>query len=244
MGDGFGIFMKGTERMFMDERGGIISKLFIILTGVALMLGFFFLGYYVGRYENKTSLQGENMPPLPDVVSKNLPKPEEFTFYKTLSEKENRTVSIDLKMKSANTDSKSEKKQITDTPKAIEQKTVRESAESKPEKKPSSPETTKKTAVKQTQSAEKKPSAYKEVHATKLRYTVQVSSHPEKQTAEADVKRMKQNGFAAHIVTSELQGKGMWYRVQIGSFANKDAAEKLRQEVHAKVGMAPIIVIE
>jgi len=231
--------------MRTDERGGIISKLFIIPAGVVLMRGFFFLGYYVGRYQSKTSSQGENMPPMPEIVSKNPPKPEEFTFYKTLSEKEDRTVSIEGKSKSANTESGSVKKQIPDTPLAAEQNTVKETAaESKPEKTSASPEMTKKTAVNPSQATEKKTVSHKEVRTTKLRYTVQVSSHPEKQAAEEDVKRMKQGGFAAHIITSELEGKGTWYRVRVGSFTSKDAAEKLRKEVHAKIGMASIIVLE
>jgi cell division protein FtsN len=231
--------------MITEERGGIISKLFIIPAGVVLMLGFFFLGYYVGRYQSKTASQGENMPPMPEIVSKNPQKPEEFTFYKTLTEKEDRTVSIEGKSKSANTGSESVKNQNPDTPLAAEQNTVKESAaESIPEKRLSSPEMTKKTSVTPSQATEKKTVSHKDVHITKLRYTVQVSSHPEKQAAEEDVKRMKQGGFAAHIVTSALEGKGTWYRVRVGSFASKDAAEKLRKEVNAKIGMAPIIVLE
>jgi cell division protein FtsN len=233
------------RHMINNERGGIISKLFIIPAGVALMLGFFFLGYYVGRYQSKTASTGDNMPPLPDVVSKNLPKPEEFTFYKTLTEKENRTVSIDLKSKNANTWSPSEKKQSVEAPKVLEQKTAKESeTEPKPEKKTIPVEAVKKSVARPSPAVENKAASHKQATSAKLRYTIQVSSHTERQTAEDDVRRMKQSGFAAFIVTSELQGKGTWYRVRIGRFTNRDAAEKLQKDIHAKVGMEPIVVLE
>ncbi len=233
------------SRMINNQRGGVISKLFIIPAGVVLMLGFFFLGYYVGRYERKTASSGDNIQPLPAVVSKNQPKPEEFTFYKTLTEKENRTVSIDLKSKSENTFSDSEKKESVDAPKAVDQKTTKErGAESRPEKQTILVEATKKKVIKPSPEANKKAAPRKQVMSEKLRYTIQVSSHPEKQAAEYDVKRMKQSGFAAFIVLSELHGKRTWYRVRIGSFRNRDAAEKLEKEIHEKVGMTPIVVLE
>ena len=230
--------------MINNERGGIISKLFIIPAGVALMLGFFFLGYYVGRYESKTALPGENMQPLPDVVSKNLPKPEEFTFFKTLTEKEDRTVSIDLKSKNANTVSESEKKQSVDVLKTEDQKAAKEiGTKPGPEKKTTPVTAAKKTVVKPSPVAEK-AATRKRGASARLRFTIQVSSHPDRQTAEDDVRRMKQSGFAAFIVTSDLQSKGTWYRVRIGSFASRDAAEKLEKDIHAKVGLEPIVVLE
>jgi DedD protein len=227
-----------------NERGGIISKLIIIPAGIALMLGFFFLGYYMGRYEKKGS-PAETLPPLPEVVSKNLPKPEEYTFYKTLTEKENKTVSIDLKPKAPTTETRSEKKENTASPKEHDQPAVKEkSTESKAEKKPTQPEQAKQPVVKPSPAPEKKTASIKQPASPKLRYTIQVSSHQERQAAEDDVKRMKQNGFAAFIVASELPGKGKWFRVRLGSFTSRDAAEKLQKTVNAKVGTSSIIVME
>ena len=230
-----------------NERGGILSKLFIIPAGVALMLGFFFLGYYVGKYQSKAGSTAESLPPLPEIVSKNLPKPEEFTFYKTLTEKDNKTVSIDLKPKpsSSNPENKPDNKETTVSPKEHVQPAVKEkSAESRAEKKSVQPEPVKQTAVKPSPAPEKKTASIKQPASSKLRYTIQVSSHQEKQAAEDEVIRMKQNGFAAFIVASELPGKGTWYRVRLGSFTNKDSAEKLQKTVNTKVGISSIIVIE
>jgi cell division septation protein DedD len=208
------------------------------------MLGFFFLGYYVGKYQSKGGSTAESLPPLPEVVSKSLPKPEEFTFYKTLTEKDNKTVSIDLKPKPS-PESKPERKETAVAPKEHDQPAVKEkSAEGKAEKKSVPAEETKQTAPKPSPAPEKKTASIKQPASSKLRYTIQVSSHQEKQAAEDEVKRMKQNGFAAFIVASELPGKGTWYRVRLGSFTNRDAAEKLQKSVNAKVGISSIIVIE
>ncbi len=228
-----------------NERGGIISKLFIIPAGIALMLGFFFLGYYMGKYEKKQSSAPGTLPPLPEVVSKNLPKPEEFTFYKTLTEKENKTVSIELKPKAPGTETRPEKKESTVSPKEHDQPAVKEkSAESKAEKKSAQPEPVKQAAAKPSPAPEKKTASIKQPSSPKLRYTIQVSSHQERQEAENEVKRMKQSGFAAFIVASDLPGKGKWFRVRLGSFTNRDAAEKLQKNVNEKAGVSSIIVIE
>jgi len=238
--------------MYLNERGGILSKLIIIPAGVALMIGFFFLGYYVGKYQSKPGAAIEKMPPLPDVVAKNLPKPEEYTFFKTLTEKDGKSVSIELKPKAQSGESKADKKKEAeprrenagqpDKAKEAEKKEEKKQDDKKQEKKAAGPD------PKQTASApplvEKKTAPATPAVNSKLRYTVQVSSHQEKQAAAEDVRKMKQSGFAAFIVPSELPGKGTWYRVRIGSFTRKEAAEKLSQDVQTKAGGTPIVVLE
>jgi alanyl-tRNA synthetase len=67
--------------------------------------------------------------------------------------------------------------------------------------------------------------------AGKIRYTVQVASYPDKVLAEDEMKRMKKRGYAAFIAASELPDKGTWYRVRLGSFSTKTAAERLANEI-------------
>ena len=93
-----------------NERGGILSKLFVIPVGLALMVGFFFLGYYVGRYQ-RSNPEHPNLPPLPEIISQHLPKNDEYTFYKTLTEKGDKTVSLDLKPKQAAEEGRATKKE-------------------------------------------------------------------------------------------------------------------------------------
>jgi cell division septation protein DedD len=232
-----------------NQKGGIISNLFIIPAGVALVVGFFFLGYYVGKYQSKSSVQGEIMPPLPEVVSNKLPKQEEFTFYKTLKDKENKTVSIDLKPKSVAEEKQADKKQVVteghkdkgeqaaNKDKKIEVKVEKEKAALPP----------KQPTIKQ--SAQLSVEAKKETTSThspslKLRYTIQIAAYQEKEMAEEDVKKMKTRGYAAFIVSSTVPVKGTWYRVRLGSFASKAAAEKLQTQLQAKEGISSFITIE
>jgi len=229
-----------------NQRGGILSKLFLIPLGVILMVGFFFLGYYVGKYQSKTGAQGEIMPPLPDIVAKNLPSKEEFTFYKTLTDKNDKTVSIDLKSKSGNEESKDDKKSSTkESPKI-------KTESSQPNEKQMEINIEKETTEKQQKPAagrQPKVSAKREVTPQvssdiKVRYTLQLASYSEKEAADSDIKKLKQRGYAAFIVAADVPGKGTWYRVRLGSFSNKNDAKKLQKQINTKEGLAPIIVKE
>jgi DedD protein len=231
--------------MYKNERGGIISNLIIIPAAVTLMVGFFFLGYYVGRYQSKPGAPEENVPPLPEVVSKNLPKPEDYTFYKTLTGKDDKTVSIELRPKALDAEMKPEKRPTAEGPKDnASQPAKTKGADAKTDKRASQQVVAKPNAVKSVAAPEKKAAPLKQEASSKLHYTIQLSSHQEKSAAEDEVKKMKQSGYAAFIVSSELPGKGMWYRVRLGSFSNKAAAEKLQKEIREKAGGSPIITIE
>jgi len=232
--------------MITNQHGGIISKLFIIPVGVALMAGFFFLGYYTGKYQSRTTAQTETVLPLPEMASKTPAKQEEFTFYKTLADKENKTVSIDLKPRPAEDTALVEKKQPpTESSKRTIAQSVPKDRKAEPKiEKPASLAATKESVVRKPQVLTKKEPVIVASSNSKLRYTLQIASYQEKEAAEEDVKKMKKHGYAAFIVSSELPGKGMWHRVRVGSFSNKSAAEKLQKEIHAKEGSAPIIVIE
>ncbi len=225
--------MKG-KSMINNQQGGILSKIFIIPVGVALMVGFFFLGYYVGKYQSKSSTSGEISQPLPEVSSGTGTKKEEFTFYKTLTDNTDKTVSIDLKARPAQEEKRPEKQQAAPMEKRVEIKVEREAL---------SPVKPKQASSNQSQTSTKKESA-KSSAGVKLRYTVQTASYQEKEMAEDEVKRLKQRGYAAFIYSSQLPGKGIWYRVRLGSFSNKAAAEKLQKTIHAKEGISPIITIE
>ena len=228
-----------------SERGGIISKLIFIPLGVVLMVGFFFLGYYVGRYQNKSGAQGETAPPLPEMASASGQKQEEFTFYKTLTDKTEKTVSIELKPRQASEENKAAVKQPpAESPKvsAVPPAQREKKADVRNEKKPSS-STSKETVLQKPQALSKKepPAASSN---SKLRYTLQIASYQEKQMAADEVAKMKKRGYAAFIASSELSGKGLWHRVRLGSFLNKAAAEKLQKAIHAKEGISSMIVIE
>src|SRR3990170_2873669 len=245
-----------------NERGGILSKLFAIPVGVALMVGFFFLGYYVGKYQSKSNSKLPNLPPLPDIVSQHLPKHDEYTFYKTLTDKEDKTVSLDLKPKQAAEENRAAKKETRGEahqdsvaplkPGKKPEKPAEKKIETKPEKKSEKKieiKIEKAPAAQPRQTASTPPPARKEqVSATdpvvKTRYSLQIASYPEREMADEEVKKMKKRGYAAFIVESEVPDKGTWYRVRLGSFSNKASADKLMNELRAKEGLSPFITVE
>lgn len=206
-----------------NDRGGIISSILIVPIGIVLMIGIFFLGYYIGSTRAKAAATGEPLPPLPELLSRQIPKPEEFTFYKTLTEKGDNTVSIDVKPRPAE-----------EAPQSVKRETTAE-IRSKPETK---------TALKPSPSSVS-PAVLKPAPAAggKVRYTIQLASYPEKGLAEEEVKNKKKQGYAAFVVAFN-QGESTWYRVRLGRFSNRDAAEKLLREVKAKEGGAPFITVE
>ena len=225
-----------------NQRGGIISTVFVIPVGVALMVGFFFLGYYVGKYQGKQATSEVMTTPLPEVGSKSSPDREEFTFYKTLTDKENKTVSIEFKPKPAADENRNEKQsgdRESGKDKGTQiQKEKKSDAKSEKMKQPASRETEPKLQPVKKETVAARPSNQQP------RYTLQIASYQEKAMAEDEVKKMKQKGYAAFIVTSDLQEKGTWYRVKLGSFSNKASAEKLQKELKAKEGITPFITIE
>ncbi len=229
-----------------NERGGILSKIVIVPAGVALMVCFFFLGYTVGKYQNKSGATAEMAPPLPEMASSASHTAEEFTFYKTLTDKNDKTVSIDVKPKPAKAENTPGKQQASlESHKAIPAESAprEKRIEIKIEKEPSTPDKHRPAATKQPQPpASKGPAA--DSTGPQHRYTVQTASYQEKEMAEDEVKRLKKRGYAAFITSSEVPGKGMWHRVRLGSFLNKVAAEKLQKTLQAKEGVSPIVVIE
>ncbi len=59
-------------------------------------------------------------------------------------------------------------------------------------------------------------------------YTVQVSSWQSRRNAEADAKRYEGQGHEVYVQRANIPSKGgIWYRVRIGRFATKEAAEAL-----------------
>jgi DedD protein len=256
----------------LDQRGGILFKLFIIPAAVVLMGGIFFLGYYLGRHQGKSDSQNADLQPLPEIPAQNLPKPEDYTFYKTLTAKEDKTVSIDLHPRPASATGAAGKKQAdaptketasqapkeTEAAMRNEKKTAAKqptglntvNKTSEPQKKESQVKQEKKEGQTKQEKREspakqeKKESPAKQTASLQQRYSVQISSHREKQTADLEMKKMKRHGFAAFIVSSEVPGKGSLYRVRIGSYTSKAAAEKMQKEVRAKAGVASVVVEE
>jgi len=229
-----------------NQRGGLISKMIFIPIGLALMAGFFVLGYYVGKYQSRANIPGELLPPLPDVASRHMPTQDEFTFFKTLTSRDDKTVSLDSKPKPRESELRPGKKETTPETrreKLAVQPIPDRSIELKLEK-PAAPPAADQVAEKQRPVPAKKETVKKPSGNGSLRYTLQIGSYQEKEAAADEVKRVKKLGYAAFIVASELPGKGTWYRVRLGSFSSKASAEKLRNELKAKDSLSTYVTLE
>lgn len=227
-----------------NQRGGIISKLFVIPIGVVMMVGFFFLGYYVGKHQAGTEASNQILPPLPEVVSKNIPKQEEFTFYRTLTEKDGKTISVDLRKEKPAPDPPGETQKEA-APGPQKEKT----AHAPKQEKHTDSRKDKPVQAQPKQPVEKAPPvpAKKEPPPApdqKLRYTIQLASYQDRGEAEGEVARMKKKGYAAFIVSSDVPEKGTWYRVRLGSFVKRSSAEKLVSELRTKEGLTSFVTIE
>ena len=92
----------------------------------------------------------------------------------------------------------------------------------------------------------KSPAAMVEAPKTtvvKAAFAVQVFSFKDKVRADAALKQLKDKGYPAHVMMSDLGPRGVFYRVRVGSFATEGEAEKSLEAV-SKDFKSGIIVAE
>ena len=63
-------------------------------------------------------------------------------------------------------------------------------------------------------------------------FTLQLAASQNKDDADRQVTRLRERGYAPYIVTAQVTGKGLWFRVRMGSFVSKDAATHYLQDFH------------
>lgn len=101
-----------------------------------------------------------------------------------------------------------------------------------------------------TRGREKEPQTAKTAGETKKEtdntpkklYTVQVGAMKDKALADAMVSKLKKAGYSAYIASSESSGKGTWYRVRLGTFPNKEDAQREVAKIKKNEGMQATVV--
>jgi septal ring-binding cell division protein DamX len=63
------------------------------------------------------------------------------------------------------------------------------------------------------------------------RFTLQVASMKDHQKAVHLSGRLSKKGFPSYVLSAEIPGKGIYYRVRIGHYATRKAAEKAREQL-------------
>jgi cell division septation protein DedD len=66
------------------------------------------------------------------------------------------------------------------------------------------------------------------------RYTLQLSAFPDRADADAFVKKVQASGMKPFVVQSEVPGKGTFWRVRVGDFASKEAAQEAKNELERR----------
>jgi cell division septation protein DedD len=62
-------------------------------------------------------------------------------------------------------------------------------------------------------------------------FTIQVYSFQDKNRAETALQSLKNSGYQAFLIMSDLGEKGIWYRVRVGSIKDEAAARKMLEEI-------------
>jgi DedD protein len=73
-------------------------------------------------------------------------------------------------------------------------------------------------------------------------FTVQLGASQDSADAAQLAARASAAGLKAYVAEAHLPGKGVWYRVRVGGFADKESAERFRRDVEREL-RAPAVVM-
>lgn len=92
------------------------------------------------------------------------------------------------------------------------------------------------------ESSQKRPTEKKSKSRPSAKtYTIQVASVKDTRDADRLVASLRKKGFNAQRVIGKIPGKGIWYRVRIGEYADKADARNTLNELK-RTGLKPIII--
>ena len=109
---------------------------------------------------------------------------------------------------------------------------------------PDKPVKASKVEAKSAKEKTKATSGKKEVAAKSgTKFTIQVSAFQDRHQADRLVSSLKQKGYQAFIAKAEIPGKGTWYRVRIGQYASRDAAQGIANTLKRKEGISTYVTL-
>ncbi|MDX9723937.1 MAG: SPOR domain-containing protein [Myxococcota bacterium] len=62
-------------------------------------------------------------------------------------------------------------------------------------------------------------------------FAVQVSAFQEQAVADGLARSLKRKGYQAQVSADEVPGKGVWYRVRVGTYSSREEAEKAKKNL-------------
>ena len=72
-------------------------------------------------------------------------------------------------------------------------------------------------------------------------WTLQLSAYQDRAEADRFAAGLRDKGYAPFIVEASIPGKGTWYRVRMGRFANKDAATRYLTDFKRETSMNAMV---
>jgi DedD protein len=73
-------------------------------------------------------------------------------------------------------------------------------------------------------------------------YTVQVGASQDRTEIARLESRVRGAGLKPYVVEARLGAKGTWYRVRVGSFRDKDSANRFRKDVERELRTAAVVM--
>lgn len=73
-------------------------------------------------------------------------------------------------------------------------------------------------------------------------FTVQLGASQDKADAQRLEARARAAGLKPYVMEADLGRKGLWYRVRVGSFPDKEAAGRFRKDVERELGSKAVVM--
>ena len=86
------------------------------------------------------------------------------------------------------------------------------------------------------------PAALPEAPLDPGKFTVQLGATQERMEAAQIAARAGAAGLKAYVAEARLPGKGIWYRVRVGAFGDKESAERFRRDVERELRTLAVVM--
>jgi cell division septation protein DedD len=74
------------------------------------------------------------------------------------------------------------------------------------------------------------------------KYTVQLGASQSRMEALQLASRSSTAGLKAYVAEARLPGKGVWYRIRVGAFPDKAAAERYRRDIERELRTSAVVM--
>jgi cell division septation protein DedD len=73
-------------------------------------------------------------------------------------------------------------------------------------------------------------------------YTIQVGSSRNLEQATELKGRLSKKGYAAYVQSVDLSDKGTWHRVRVGTYRDKDGAERVASDIRSRESLPATVM--